>query len=40
MDLSNPQAEATFYFKSSLPGTVTVGVSGGTLSTTQVQTIR
>lgn len=40
VDLSNPQAEATFYFKSSQPGTVMVQVSGGTLSTAQAQTIR
>ncbi|HEX8440209.1 right-handed parallel beta-helix repeat-containing protein [Archangium sp.] len=32
VDLSNPQAEATFYFKSSTVGTATVAVSGGTLS--------
>jgi hypothetical protein len=32
VDLSNPQAEATFYFKSSTAGTATVAVSGGTLS--------
>jgi hypothetical protein len=32
VDLSNPQAEATFYFKSSTVGTATVTVSGGTLS--------
>jgi hypothetical protein len=32
VDLSNPQAEATFYFKSSAVGTATVTVSGGTLS--------
>ncbi|QRK10755.1 right-handed parallel beta-helix repeat-containing protein [Archangium violaceum] len=31
VDLSNPQAEAIFYFKSSRPGTVTVRVSGGGL---------
>lgn len=38
--LSDPQAEATFYFKSSQPGTVTVSVSGGGLtSATQDQTI-
>jgi hypothetical protein len=32
VDLSNPQAEATFYFKSPTAGTATVSVSGGTLS--------
>jgi parallel beta helix pectate lyase-like protein len=32
VDLSGPQAEATFYFKSSQPGAVTLGVSGGALS--------
>jgi hypothetical protein len=31
VDLSNPQAEASFYFKSSTVGTATVSVSGGTL---------
>jgi hypothetical protein len=32
VDLSGPQAEATFYFKSSQPGAATVSVSGGALS--------
>lgn len=32
VDLSGPQAEATFYFKSSQPGAASVSVSGGTLS--------
>ncbi|PTL84938.1 right-handed parallel beta-helix repeat-containing protein [Vitiosangium sp. GDMCC 1.1324] len=40
VDLSKPQAEATFYFKSSQPGVATVTVSGGSLTTaTQGQTI-
>jgi hypothetical protein len=39
--LSNPQAEATFYFKSSQPGTVKVEVSGGSLtSAAQSHSIR
>jgi hypothetical protein len=33
VDLSNPHAEAGFFFKSSQPGAVTVSVSGGSLST-------
>lgn len=33
VDLSGPQAEATFYFKSSQPGAASVSVSGGALST-------
>ncbi|WNG42985.1 right-handed parallel beta-helix repeat-containing protein [Archangium minus] len=41
VDLSNPQAEATFYFKSSQRGTVTVQVAGGGLSpVSQDQIIR
>ena len=40
VDLSNPQAEASFYFKASQPGTAKVSVSGGSLSTaSQDQTI-
>ncbi|HYO56603.1 right-handed parallel beta-helix repeat-containing protein [Archangium sp.] len=41
VNLSTPQAEATFYFKSSKPGTTKVAVSGGGLSTaSQDQIIR
>lgn len=40
VDLSNAQAEATFYFKSSQPGAATVVVSGGSLtSASQAQSI-
>lgn len=40
VDLSGAQAEATFYFKSSQPGPVTVAVSGGSLTTaSQARTI-
>jgi hypothetical protein len=41
VDLSGPQAEATFYFKSSQPGEATVSVSGdGSSTASQNQTIR
>jgi hypothetical protein len=41
VDLSKPQAEAAFYFKSSQPGAVTVEVSNGALLTaSQGQSIR
>ncbi|WP_375769604.1 right-handed parallel beta-helix repeat-containing protein [Archangium gephyra] len=40
VDLSKPEAEATFYFKSSQPGAATVAVSGGMLTTaSQAQAI-
>ena len=41
VDLSKPEAEAAFYFKSSQPGAATVAVSGGSLTTaSQAQVIR
>jgi hypothetical protein len=41
VDLSKPEAEAAFYFKSSQPGAATVAVSGGSLTTaSQEQIIR
>ncbi len=39
VDLSTPEAAATFYFKATQPGTVTLSVSNGSLSGSQDQTI-